>query len=221
MSSMVLIAGMGNVVELIIFLVIGGIAVINKILAKQRDAEPPPRPDLRPIPPRQRPNLYAEPVEPKSIDQYLDQVLRGGPIADAQPPAPPPRPPSVIVLQPGKPIPPKPPVRPRPETRRPPNRPAKPQAIRAVQSPAIQPPPLVKPTLDLMQSAKEAVSRAAEAAQTAASLQQIAPQATRAPLPRIGTSELQALLRSPADIRRAIILREILGPPVAHRRHRV
>ena len=162
-------------------------------------------------------------MEPHDVDQFLDEVLgRGRP---AQPPGPPPvdQPPNVIVLRPGAPPPP-------PQRRQPQRRPPRP----AVQRPAqarrgSQPQPPAQTQAPkrsaFAQSVSDSVDQAAAATGSAgaATTEAAALKDSTRTAGRQGSigNEILAMLRSPADVRRALVIREILGPPLALRRRRL
>ena len=163
-------------------------------------------------------------MEPHDVDQFLDEVLgRGRQARQAgQPPAA--QPAQVIVLRPGA-APPPPPQRRQPQRRQ--QRPVAPRPAQARRGGQAQPPPQPEATKRsaFAQSINESVDRAAAATGTAgdatteaAGLKDSSSR-TASRQAALG-SEILAMLRSPVDVRRAIVLREIIGPPLALRRRK-
>jgi hypothetical protein len=219
----------GNLLEIAIFLVIGGIMAINKILAARREEPQQPRrvvprpvstPRAAPPPPRPAP-MSANPMEPQDVDQFLDEVLGRGQAVPQRPPAAG-RP--VVILRPTEP-PPVPQARPQPEPRRPVVRPAirpairpvVPRPARTVREAVPVPPQETKTRSKFSESVQKDVDKAAAATSEAADLTQRKMESIRSEPP---ASSIGAMLRNPAEIRRAILIREILGPPLALRRQR-
>jgi hypothetical protein len=216
--------GVSSLLEVVIFLVIAGIMAINKILAARREEPPPPtrRVVQRPVPLPRPPEMAANPMEPQDVDQFLDEVLGRGAAVPKPPPAAAPKP--VVILRPTQPPPPVPQAPPRMEPRRPVVRPAvrpviRPAVVRAVRTPASQVPPPAPPPEKMRskfsESVQKDVDKAAAATSEAADLTQRVVETKRV---ESVTSAIGAMLRSPAEIRRAILIREILGPPLALRR---
>ena len=193
-------------------LVVGGIWLINQILSK-RDSEPPPAERPRPLPPRRRP--IREGMEPKDVDQFLDEVMGRGGVgnAGARPQAGVPEG-RVVVLRPSQ-----QPGRPRPQQE--PRRATRPAAMRPEQQPTPAQSVLVKeiPTgskATFSEQVQQSVDQAAAATQSAAALRPTIQQPLRHSA--FEPSAFATMLKSPTEIRRAFLLREILGPPRAHRR---
>jgi hypothetical protein len=214
-------APIGGLIHLIILLVAFGVWVINTLLRK-RDEEGESQ--TRQMPPRQRAQAGVNPMEPHDVDQFLDEVLgRGRPVPQAgQPPAG--QPPNVIVLRPGGPPPPPPQRRP-PQQRRPQRpvaqRPAQARGGRQVQPPAQQQASkrsaFAQSISDSVDQAAAATGSAGAATTEAAALKDSTRTAGRQA--SIG-NDILAMMRSPVDVRRALVLREILGPPLALRRRK-
>lgn len=210
-------AGIGNLIEVVLFLVVLGVMAINKILAARKE-EQAMQPPVRRLPNRPPPRAGVNPMEPQDVDQFLDEVLgRGG-----QRPQPQKEPP-VIILRPTN-VPPVPQVpaplaRPRQEVRRPVPRVVVPRSVKPAgrqgRVPPV-PPPEQKTRSKFSESVQKDVDQAAAATQEAAALRM----GTTLETTRRNTSphDIIAMLRSPADVRRAILLYEILGPPKARRR---
>jgi hypothetical protein len=207
-------AGLGGLIEIVIFLVIVGIAAINKVLAARREQEPP-----MPVPPRQpqrRPLQTAQagmnPMETNDVDQFLDEVLGRG----ARRPVPPvPEKPVVILRPTNVPAGQQAPIRP---PRTPIVRPAARPVRRTGAAPA--PPPLEpKVRSKFSETVQKDVDEAAAATQVA----NLTQKGVQSPMARqrSAANDVLGMLRSPSDIRRAILIREILGPPVALRRRRL
>ena len=158
-------------------------------------------------------------MEPQDVDQFLDEVLGRGAAAGQR--VPPQKGAPVVILRPTNP-PPVPQGRPRPEVRRPVARPVAPRSVRPARPAQAQPqaayqqPPKVRSQFS--ESVQKDVDQAAAATHEAAALNSTFLQTDtvrRGPI-----VDVVAMLRSSNDIRRAILVREILGPPVALRRRR-
>jgi hypothetical protein len=208
-------AGIGGFVELIIFLVVLGVMAINKMLAARKEEQQPVRRVARR--PEQPAQAGVNPMEPQDVDQFLDEVLgRGAPAAPRVPPQKTP----VVILRPTNP-PPVPQTRPRPEVRRPVTRAVVPRQVRPARPSTVQAVPQSQPKVrsQFSESVQKDVDHAAAATHEAAALSNTSQQGD--PSRRSATvTDIVAMLRSPADIRRAILVREILGPPMAMRRRK-
>ena len=219
MTSIVLAARLDGWIQILFFLVVAGVAIINKILESRRKQQEQRTPWLRP-PAERAPRPEAN-MEPKDVDQFLDEVLRGRGAKPARPEPQAPKAPErdVVVLRPGR-----PPAPPRPrQPQRRPQQPAKRAQRTLEQAETSSARSLVDspsaPRGDSMQDAKRAIDQAAMAASNAGALEPTTLQPQTGPGPAIGAS-LLAALRTPADLRRAVLLSEIFGPPRAHRRRR-
>lgn len=205
----------GPLIKVGVFVVAGGIWLINQLLGKkgqEKQAAPMPRQWPQP----KRPQM-AEPVGQGDIDDFLDEVMGRGAAPLQRPPAPP-RQAEPVVLRPQQP---RPPVR-RPETRpagrQPQRRPPRPPTP-AEQ--AMKPPPMATPVASgFTESVQQDMVQAAGATQAAGAL---TPATRQASLQRrtVDVGTLVAMLKSPADFHRAVLLSEVLGPPLARRRRRV
>jgi hypothetical protein len=190
-------------------LLAGGIWLINRFFGDRDDKPARPAPNRRPRPPRR------EWVDAEEVDQALDDVL-ARPRHDIPPVPASGGPPEVVVLrapQPQR----RPQERPRQETRRT----QKNRGTRGNTPPMARPVPssLAPLVSNVAAETRQGLSDAVASMQSTASLaSSAAPVATRrgAELATAGALHLT----SPGDIRRAILLREILGPPLALRRER-
>jgi hypothetical protein len=210
-----------GLIELIIILVFVGIAAINKILAARREQETTVRRPQRY--PMQQADAGMNPMESKDVDQFLDEVLGRG--AQARQPVPPVPDKRVVVLRPSRPPSPASAPQPRnpPQVQRPITRPVVPRPARVVgpagSVPAV-PPPEPRARSKFSESVQRDVDQAANATHAAAALQNTGLQSETTRRWAEAT-DISAMLQSPPDIRRAILIREILGPPVALRKRRV
>ena len=202
------------IIRVVIPLVIVGVAIIRKILGSKEEEEPEIRRRPRPLP-RAR-NEGQEKMNPRDIGDLLDEVLAER--RTAEPPRPKPvvvsRGTEVVVMRPG--------ARPQRATGR--ARPA--PMARPVTQPAK--PPSYRPRTEVEPAPTPLPARSPGSVQQAASQSSMA-QATAAQQP-VGQAQrpgrildplgLMTLLRSRDNIRRAIILSEVLGPPLSQRRRR-
>jgi hypothetical protein len=212
-------APIGGLIHLIIMLVALGVWVINTLLRKREEEDESPRQQAAP---RRPVRAGVNPMEPHDVDQFLDGVL--GRARPAQP-AGQAQPPEIIVLRPGA-APPPPPQQRRPAQQRRPQRPVAQRPAQSRRAGQAPPPPQSETSKRsaFAQSIKESVDQAAAATGSAgaatteaAELKDSSRIAGRHA--SIG-NDILAMLRSPADVRRALVLREILGPPLALRRRR-
>ncbi len=211
-SLLIFAAPNSSLIHLIILLVVGGVWLINKILSgRERPPDEPRRP--RPLPRQLISGV--NPMETHDVDQFLvEDVGRGaqpGPMIARQPESPPV---DVVMLRPSAARPPQPP-RPgsRPAVRQ---RAARSGRARAAGEPQHGPPPITTPMKNILHETKQAMDRAAASTGEAASLNVTPQELTTAQ--RLAARDLGSLLKSPADLRRAVVLREVLGPPLALRR---
>ena len=212
-ATVLIAAGLGGLVHLIILLVIGGIAVINKWGDKRRQRQQKklerrltPANELR----------GRDEMETNDVDQFLDEMLnrpagkRPAQLRAAVPEA--------VVLRPARAgVPVARPVEPRR------GRPAQPQPRPQQQTaPSRGPKPLVAsvapPRSDFAQQINTAVDQAANAATAAGALQPTL-QPERA-AEAAATTGIAAMLRTPANLRQAFLLSQVFGPPRALRRRR-
>lgn len=210
-------APIGGLLHLIIPLVVFGVWLIKTLLRNREEKGDSP---ARQKPPPRRPvQAGVNPMEPHDVDEFLDEVLgRGRPVARAgQPPAAPP--PNVVVLRPGGPPPPpaqrRPPQqrRPRPVAQRPAQ--ARGQIQPTAQQQASKKSAFAQSISDSVDQAAAATGSAGDATTKAAELKD----STRTTVRQTSIGEdILAMMRSPVDVRRALVLREILGPPLALRR---
>ena len=195
----------------VIALVFAGIAIINKILgSRQEEREMNPRP--RPAP---RPRvLRAGPMAPRDIGQVLDEVLAGRPIVLE--PAPPPRAPMAtrddLVARRSAGTPQRAavrarvarPVQPRPAQ----GKQAAPTTVRCAGSTAGPATPI------FAEWVREVPTQTTVVAQIAPGQQSAGPSQGQAST----ALQIMSTFHSLSDIRRAFILREVLGPPLSRRR---
>ena len=156
-------------------------------------------------------------MEPQDIDQFLDEVLgrgrKAGPAIQRQAGDPAAK---VVVLRPGNP-PPQPGARPGQAARRP----AQQIRIRPPRPPAMAKPAAPQPSAtparsSFSQSVQQDVDNAAAATHDAAELK-VDAKATGPSRVELELAAIRSVLKSPADLRRAMLLREIIGSPLAHR----
>jgi hypothetical protein len=182
--------------------------------ANGRGAAPPVVPDPRRV---QRPNAGPRPALEKEIEEFLRNVRGERP---AGPPQPPPLP-----SQPNPQI--SPQIRPQPQRPKPPQRqtPKPPQPVAAASArpaPALRPDANRERRVGTFEAGETQVARhvhdafAHELKHLAAGLSDAGPQnaVPAAPKPHVSQAdELAHLLRSPASIRQAILLREVIDRP--------
>ncbi|MBI3464001.1 MAG: hypothetical protein HY000_13225 [Planctomycetes bacterium] len=202
----------GWIIQVVIWLVVAGVTIINRIM-KGKDEEPETRPRARALP-RAR-NEGQENMNPRDIGDLLDEVLAERRVVEPARPKPVvvPRGTEVVVVRPAG--------RPQRATGR--ARPA--PMARPVTQPAKRLPTRV--TTEAQPAPAPVTARSSGSVQQAAGQPPMTSQATTAQQP-VGQAKrpgrtpdalsLFALLRSRDDIRRAIILSEVLGPPVSRRR---
>jgi hypothetical protein len=209
-------AGLGHLVELVFTLIVVGVIAINKMLAARREEQVPGQRAQRA--PERPAQAGVNPMEPQDVDQFLDEVLGRGATAGKRVPAQ--EAPPVVILRPTNP-PPVPQTRARPEVRRPVARTVVPRPARPARPAKVQgaPPPQPKVRSKFSESVQKDVDQAAAATLDPAALSNTGLDAEKT-RQRSSVNDVIAMLRSPADIRRAILVREILGPPVALRRRR-
>jgi hypothetical protein len=190
-------------------LLASGFWLINRVLGDRENKPKEPEAPRRPRAPRRQ---WANVDE---VDQALDEVL-GRQRGDIPPVPPQAGPPEVVVLRAPQPQQ-RPPDRPRQESRRA-------QKNRGAQVSA--PPPMARPVpsdlatpvLGVAAETRQGLSDAVASMQSAAALTPSAASTITGRAVPVAVSVLH--LASPVDVRRAILLREILGPPLALRRER-
>ncbi len=217
MFEIVLIAaGLGGLIHLIILLVIGGIALSNKLVEKHRERKK--RAAERRLLAGWQPEGRNK-MESNDIDQFLDEML-GKARGQRRPP---PQPAEVleaevVVLRPSRPsVPPARRVQQQRRVARPvPSR--SPQQAASAGGPKALVDSVAPAKSDFSRQIQSAVDQAANAATAAGALQPtLQSQQSSAMAVAFG---IMSALRTPADIRRAFLLSEIFGPPRALRGRR-
>ncbi len=203
---------LGVLIKLGVGLVVLVVALINRFAAKaQENADRAARP--RPLPrPRAQGGGRAG---HEDIDQFLDHVLGrrpqgGGPGQDRTPAD------DVVVLRPS-------PARsaaprPRPDPRaaaRSGSAARVPKAARPPEAEPATPPPLVANDPNAVDSARQISNQASAAMQAAAALQPAEQQTARRG--EFDVRTVLGALRTAKDVRRALVLSEVLGPPRSRR----
>lgn len=204
----------GWIINAIILALIGVISLINKFFGQKevrprRAAPARPAPPPRPAPPQRRPEPAQAMVGQDDIDQFLEEVLPRGRPRRAPMVNPP-----VLQASPADPAGSRQAARPGSGQRR----------ARPTKAPVRPPGRLVKElssdttaaAASAMESTERAVGRAGDAVTKAGQLQDTSELKLRQA--GFDPTTVVAMLKSPEDARRAILLAEILGPPRSRRR---
>ena len=219
---------MGALIHLVWLLLLAVVWGTNRAAKRERERANSAR---RPMAVPDRRQAGENSMEQNDVDQFLDEVLGRRGAAQQRPKPPAQQQAEPVVLRPGA------ASTPQQRARAPQRRPQRPAAQRPAPAgrPAAKPaPPAAPGELMNMGLVKQAMNKAAasttqaasdadqaaSAAGGAASLRSVSAQAT-ARQQQAAMGDIRALLSSPAEIRRAILIREILGPPVALRRRKM
>ena len=208
---------LSDLVPLIIFLIFGGISLLNQLLNMGKEQRPRRRPERRPdAPPRER-------ATPQRVDEFLQEMLGTRPAEPARaekPQRPPARPRATTTSAPPtrlEPARPQSPAPPRPST--PTTRVTKPVTPESRDPFGDSPPPRRGfPDKSFNKKISQSIRAAGDATTRAGELTRIATTAkAAAPVRR---DELIAMLGDSGGVRNALVVAEILGPPKSLRRKR-